>query len=87
MDPQAKVSLEDLPRGGKFLKRLSSVDPKSAVVYGCSGGGDLALEIAAATEVCAIVPEEPASMLLTGIFNTGLPKKGVRYTPRDRAAI
>ncbi len=86
-DPQAKVSLEDCLAAVNHLKRLSSVDPKSAVVYGCSGGGDLALEIAAATEICAIVPEEPASMLLTGIFNTSIPKQGVRYTPGDGAAI
>ena len=86
-DPQAKVSLEDCVAVVNHLKRLRHVDPESVVVYGCSGGGDLALEVAAALEVCAIVPEEPASMLLAGILNTGSPKKGERYTPGDTAPI
>lgn len=86
-DPQAKVSLEDCLAAVDHLRRLSYVDPKSIVIYGCSGGGDLALEVAAATQVCAIVPEEPASVLLTGIFNAKFPKKGERYTPLDAAPI
>lgn len=86
-DPQSKVSLEDCLAAVHYLRRLRFVDPKSIVVYGCSGGGDLALEIAAATEVCAIAPEEPASVLLTGIFNAKFPKKGERFTPPDGAPI
>ena len=43
--------------------------------------------MAAATEICAIVPEEPASILLTGIYNTTIPKAGARYTPQDAAVI
>ncbi len=86
-DPQLKVSLDDCLAAVDCVRRLSSVDPKSIVAYGCSGGGDLALEIAAATDVCAIVPEEPASMLLTGIYNTSIPKQGARYTPGDGASI
>lgn len=86
-DPQAKVSLEDCLAAIDHLRRLSFVDPKSIVIYGCSGGGDLALEVAAATEVCAIVPEEPASILFTGIFNAKFPKKGERHTPLDAAPI
>jgi len=87
LDPQDKVSLEDCLAALNHLKQLPSVDPKSAVVYGCSGGGDLAVEMAAATDVCAIIPEEPASVLLTGVYNTSLPKKGERYTPGDGAAL
>jgi pimeloyl-ACP methyl ester carboxylesterase len=45
------------------------------------------LEVAAATEVCVIVPEEPASFVLAGIFNTSFPKKGARYTAGDAADI
>jgi hypothetical protein len=45
------------------------------------------LEIAAVTDVCAIVPEEPASVLLTGVYNASLPKKGERYTPADDAVL
>jgi acetyl esterase/lipase len=87
-DPQSTVSLRDCLAHVEHLRRLPSVvDPRSIVVYGCSGGGDLALEIAAAMRVCAIVPEEPASLLLTGVFNARFPKKGERYTPADAAPI
>ena len=53
------------------------------VVFGCSGGGDLALQIPTRTKVCAIVAEEPATMVTAGMFNNRLPKKGERYTPDD----
>jgi dipeptidyl aminopeptidase/acylaminoacyl peptidase len=86
-DPQSRVSLEDCLAVVDHLRRQPYVDPRSIVVYGCSGGGDLALEIAAATEVCAIVPEEPASLLMAGIFNTKSPKRGERYTPLDGMPI
>jgi dipeptidyl aminopeptidase/acylaminoacyl peptidase len=86
-DPQSGVSLEDCLAVVDHLRRQPYVDPKSIVVYGCSGGGDLALEVAAATDVCAIVPEEPASLLMAGILNTKSPKKGERYTPLDANPI
>ena len=50
---------------------------------GCSGGGDLALQVATRTDVCAVVAEEPASVVTTGLFNKSLPKQGERYTPAD----
>src|SRR6266487_1227545 len=69
-DPQSKFALEDCLAALDHVRRLTYVDPGSIVVYGCSGGGDLALEVAAATtRVCAIVPEEPASFIFAGIFN------------------
>lgn len=87
-DPQSTVSLEDCLAAVEHVRTLPFVDPNSVVVYGCSGGGDLALEIAAAGgKVCAIVPEEPATVLFTGIFNTKFPKQGERYTPADAAPI
>jgi dipeptidyl aminopeptidase/acylaminoacyl peptidase len=86
-DPQSGVSLEDCLAAVSYIKRQSYVDPRSILVYGCSGGGDLALEVAAATDVCAIMPEEPASMLMAGVFNTNSPKKGERYTPLDTIPI
>ena len=49
------------------LRTLPFVDPASIVVTGTSGGGDLSLEVAAAIEVAAIVPEEPASVLMAGL--------------------
>jgi dipeptidyl aminopeptidase/acylaminoacyl peptidase len=82
-DPQSGVSLQDCLAAVDYLRQQPYVDPKSIVVYGCSGGGDLALEVAAATDVCAIVPEEPASLLMAGILTTKSPKQGERYTPLD----
>jgi dienelactone hydrolase len=86
-DPQSRVSLGDCLAAVEYLRRLPAVDPESVFVYGCSGGGDLALEVAAATGICAAVPEEPASVLFTGIFHSKFPRKGVRFTPADAAPI
>lgn len=86
-DPQSPVSLEDSLAVIDHVKRQAYVDPKSVVVFGCSGGGDLALQAAANTEVCAIVPEEPASIVTAGIFNRHSPKKGERYDPSDARPI
>ena len=61
---------------------------KNIVIYGCSGGGDLALEVAAAnTQPCAIVLEEPASFIFAGIFNAKSPKSGERFVPDDSRPI
>jgi dipeptidyl aminopeptidase/acylaminoacyl peptidase len=87
IDPQSKISLEDCLAAINYLRRLPFVDPKSIVAYGCSGGGDLALEIAAAADVSAIVTEEPASFIFAGIFNASFPKKGDRFTPQDSGPI
>jgi dipeptidyl aminopeptidase/acylaminoacyl peptidase len=86
-DPQSSVSLEDSLAAVDHVRRLPYVDPRSVVIFGCSGGGDLALEIAAATDIAAIAPEEPATMLFTGLFNRELPKKGARYEPGDGAGL
>jgi len=86
-DPQSTVSREDSVAAVDYLRQLPYVDPDSIVIYGCSGGGDLALEVAASTDVAAIVAEEPASMLFTGIFNREFPKQGERFSPRDAAPI
>ena len=83
VDPQSSVSLEDSLAVIEFVRKLPYVDAESIVVFGCSGGGDLALEVASRTRICAVVPEEPASMLMAGMFNTGTPRKGERYTPLD----
>jgi dipeptidyl aminopeptidase/acylaminoacyl peptidase len=85
-DPQSTVSFADSLAAVDHLRRLPYVDSKSVVTFGCSGGGDLALEIAAATDIAAIAAEEPATVLFTGMFNRELPKKGARYVPGDGAA-
>jgi len=86
-DPQTTVSLADALGAVEHLRKLASVDAKSIVLFGCSGGGDLSLEVAAATDVAAIAPEEPASILFTGTFNTSIPKTGERYTPADAQVV
>src|SRR5262245_28225864 len=87
VDLQSPVSLEDSLAVVDYVRKLPYVDAKSIVVYGCSGGGDLALEIAARTRICAVVAEEPASLVMSGIFNNSIPKRGERYTPEDGLPI
>lgn len=87
VDPQSRVSLDDSLAAVEYVQRLPYVNAASVVVYGCSGGGDLALAVAAEKSVAAIAAEEPASMLFTGVFNSASPKTGERYTPRDTAPI
>jgi acetyl esterase/lipase len=80
--------LEDCLAHVKYLRQLPYVDPKSVIVFGCSGGGDLALEIAAATrDVCAIIAEEPSSYIFAGLVNKDTPKKGARFGPLDSQPI
>jgi acetyl esterase/lipase len=50
------------------VKKMPEVDSQSVVLFGGSGGGSLALELAGQTPLCAIVAGEPASVLLTGMF-------------------
>jgi len=86
-DPQSDVSRKDVVAAIEYLRALPYVDSDSVVVRGTSGGGDLALAIAATTKVAAIIAEEPASIMFTGIWNEDSPKAGDRYTPRDANEI
>jgi acetyl esterase/lipase len=83
VDLQTTDSVEDGVAVVEYLRTLPSVDGRSIIVGGCSGGGDLALHVASRTSVCAVVAEEPASVLMTGVFNNNVPKRGERYTPED----
>jgi dienelactone hydrolase len=87
VDPQSKVSANDVAATVDYVRKLDFIDSKSIGLIGCSGGGDLALEIATTTEVAAVVAEEPASMMFTGVFNNKSPKAGERYTPPDSFPI
>ncbi len=87
VDLQSRVSLEDSLAAVEYVERLPYVDKASVAVYGCSGGGDLAVAVAAEKRVAAIAAEEPASILFTGVFNNTSPKAGERYTPQDSAPI
>lgn len=51
-----------------FVKEMDEVDGDSVVLYGCSSGGALALDVAGETNIAAAVVEEPALVLFTGIF-------------------
>ena len=82
-DPQLPVSLADSLAAIEYVRKLAYVDAGSIVVCGCSGGGDLALKVASNTSICAVVAEEPASVVMAGIFNNSVPKKADRYTPED----
>jgi dienelactone hydrolase len=83
IDPQTADTVRDALATVEYLHKLPFVERQSIVVGGCSGGGDLALQVAARSDVCAVVAEEPASVLTTGLFNKSLPKQGERYTPAD----
>lgn len=68
-DPQTRDALVDCLAVIDHVKKMPEVDPKSVLVFGGSGGGSLALELAGETELCAIVAGEPASILFTGMLN------------------
>jgi dipeptidyl aminopeptidase/acylaminoacyl peptidase len=87
VDPQSRVSLDDSVAAVEYLQKLPYVNAASLAVYGCSGGGDLAIAVAAERRVAAVAAEEPASILFTGVFNTTSPKAGERYTPQDSAPL
>ena len=79
-DPQSAEALEDVIAVIEHLRKLPYVDRQSIVLNGFSGGGDLALSVAAATDLAAIVTEEPAGMMFTGVLNKQLLKEGEVYS-------
>jgi dienelactone hydrolase len=87
VDPQSPLSLRDVLAAADYVRRLPYVDGDSVVLFGCSGGGDLALAAAASQRFAAVVAEEPASVLISGVLNTSTPKKGERYTPDDAVPL
>lgn len=68
-DPQTVNALWDNLAIVAYVKQMAQVDPNSVVVYGCSAGGALALELAAEADLAAITAEEPATPLFTGMIN------------------
>ncbi len=72
-DPQTRDALVDCLAVVDYVKKLPRVDPKSVVVFGGSGGGSLALELAGERELCAVAGGEPASVLFTGVLNKDRP--------------
>ncbi len=82
-DPQALDALWDTLAIVDHVKQMGEVDPNSVVVYGCSAGGDLVLEIAGETKVAATTAEEPFTILFTGMFTKDTPKGGASFTSAD----
>jgi acetyl esterase/lipase len=68
-DPQRPETVSSAVAVLDAVKKLRGVDPKSVVVSGSSGGGSLALEVAAETDLAAIAPFEPATVIFTGMMN------------------
>ncbi|MEM7144524.1 MAG: prolyl oligopeptidase family serine peptidase [Verrucomicrobiota bacterium] len=67
-DPQERGLVEDTVAMVEAVQALPEVDPESVVLYGGSGGGTLALEVAGATDVAAVVAGEPATIIYMEMF-------------------
>ncbi|MDO8542024.1 MAG: alpha/beta fold hydrolase [Opitutaceae bacterium] len=67
-DPQTRDALIDCLAIIDYVKKRPEVDPKNVVVFGASGGGSLALELAGAADVCAVAAGEPATLFYTGML-------------------
>ena len=68
-DPQDRGVVEDTLSLVRALKDLHYVDAESVALYGGSGGGTLALEVASVSDgLAAIVAGEPATIIYMGMF-------------------
>jgi dienelactone hydrolase len=72
-DPQSPDSMADCLAVVEIVKKIPEVDPRSVVIFGHSGGGSLALELAAETPLAAVVAGEPATILFTGMLSMKSP--------------
>jgi len=70
-DVQAREPIDDVRAILRETAKLPHVDPKRIALYGGSGGGSIAMELAGDPEVSAIVAGEPATVLYTGMLTTG----------------
>jgi acetyl esterase/lipase len=86
-DPQTRDALEDCLDVIAYVKKLPEVDPRSVVIYGTSGGGSLAIELAGLVSVPAAVAEEPASILFTGMFTKAFRQGQKKMSSADSRAI
>jgi acetyl esterase/lipase len=59
-------------------RKLPFVDPRRVFLFGGSGGGSLALEVASLQKPAAVIAGEPATILYAGMLTTGA------YEPRLR---
>ena len=68
-DPQDRGVVDDTLAIVRALRKLPYVDEESVALYGGSGGGTLALEVASVSdELAAIIAGEPATIIYMGMF-------------------
>lgn len=67
-DPQSPDSVSDCLAVVESVKTMPEVDPMSVVIFGHSGGGSFALDLAGETPLCAIAIGESATVLFTGML-------------------
>lgn len=70
-NPQARGPILDCLAIVDAVKKLPFVDDESVVVFGGSGGGSIALELASNTKLAAVVCGEPATLLFCGMLGPG----------------
>jgi dipeptidyl aminopeptidase/acylaminoacyl peptidase len=75
-DPQTRDALADCLAMIDYVKHRPDVDAKSVVVWGDSGGGSLAIELAGETSLAAVAAQEPATILMIGIMTKENKNKG-----------
>lgn len=68
-DPEDQGLIADTLAIINAVKAMPNVDPNSVVLYGGSGGGTLALEMAGVADLAAITAGEPATIIYMGMFN------------------
>lgn len=69
-DPQDRGVIEDTLEVLRAVRELPFVDAESVALYGGSGGGTLALEVASVSDdLAAIVAGEPATIIYMGMFS------------------
>jgi acetyl esterase/lipase len=86
-DPQTRDALDDCIDVIAYVRKMPGVDPRSVVIYGTSGGGSLAVEIAGLVPLPAVVAEEPASILFTGMFTKAYRRGDKKMSSADSRDI
>ena len=67
--PLVDLAIQDTVYALNTIFSLEFVEKKSLAIYAGSGGGTMALGAAVETEPAALVLGEPASMILSGVFD------------------
>ena len=67
-DPEDRGVVIDTLAIIEAVKKMPAVDADSVALYGGSGGGTLALELAGKADLAAVVAGEPATIIYMGMF-------------------